>query len=175
MVQHNILKVKANCEPIAPIFAESKPKEAAKESSDRACGLVSKIIMSRKTNFRLTSNLWTKAGLTNGAEGTVHSIIYGPNTKPPALPIAIIGIFPGYIGPSYLPDVLKAVPICPVKRDWCSNKIHCSRTMLPMILGYALSIHKLQGATCGNVILNPGSKEFASGLLLVGATRTKTF
>jgi ATP-dependent exoDNAse (exonuclease V) alpha subunit len=44
-----------------------------------------------------------------------------------------------------------------------------------MILGYALSIHKLQGSTCDRVILNPGPKEFAAGLLLVGATRTKTF
>ncbi len=47
--------------------------------------------------------------------------------------------------------------------------------MLPLILGYALLIHKLQGSTCERVILNPGKKEFASGLLLVGATRTKSF
>ena len=47
--------------------------------------------------------------------------------------------------------------------------------MLPIILGYALSIHKLQGSTCDKVIFNPGEKEFASGLLLVGATRTKTY
>src|SRR5260221_14556869 len=47
--------------------------------------------------------------------------------------------------------------------------------MLPIILGYALSIHKLQGSTCRLVILNPGQTEFASGLLLVGATRTKTY
>ena len=47
--------------------------------------------------------------------------------------------------------------------------------MLPIILGYALSIHKLQGTTCDKVILNPGEKEFASGLLLVGASRTKTY
>jgi ATP-dependent exoDNAse (exonuclease V) alpha subunit len=47
--------------------------------------------------------------------------------------------------------------------------------MLLMILGYAMSIHRLQGNTMGKVILNPGKTEFALGLLLVGATRTKTF
>ena len=47
--------------------------------------------------------------------------------------------------------------------------------MLPLILGYALSIHKLQGSTCNRVILNPGDREFALGILLVGATRTKCF
>ena len=56
-----------------------------------------------------------------------------------------------------------------------SNNVHCTRLMLPIILGHALSIHKLQGSTCEKVILNPGEKEFASGLLLVGATRTKTY
>ena len=47
--------------------------------------------------------------------------------------------------------------------------------MLPLILGYALSIHKLQRSTCERVILNLGKKEFALGLLLVVATRTKSF
>ena len=47
--------------------------------------------------------------------------------------------------------------------------------MLPMILGYALSIHKLQGATIDKVILNAGPKEFALGLLFVGASRVKSF
>jgi ATP-dependent DNA helicase PIF1 len=179
MVQHNIAKVKDTGNPIAPIFASNSSKEAARDSSDRACGLVSKIILSRGAVFRLTSNLWTEAGLTNGAVGVVHSIIYAENTSPPALPVAIIATFQDYIGPSLVPDAPpgtpKLVPICPVKRDWFSNKTHCSRTMLPMILGYALSIHKLQGSTCEKVILNPGLTEFAAGLLLVGATRTKSF
>ena len=175
MVDHNIRKVKENGEPVAPIFAETSPKGITKESSERACGLVDKIILSRKTVFRLTSNLWTKAGLTNGAVGVVHSIIYEQNVKPPSLPIAIIATFEDYIGPSYLPHIPRSVPICPVKRDWMTNKVHCSRVMLPIILGYALSIHKLQGTTCDKVILNPGEKEFASGLLLVGASRTKTY
>jgi hypothetical protein len=175
MVQHNIMKVKSNNEPVAPIFAVSSPKEACKESSERASGLNTKIILSRKTVFRLTSNLWTNVGLTNGSIGTVYAIIYAQGEVPPALPVAIIGIFQDYTGPPYLKDVPKSVPIVPVRREWFSNKIHCTRTMLPLILGYALSIHKLQGSTCERVILNPGKKEFASGLLLVGATRTKSF
>ncbi|KAL8594719.1 hypothetical protein ACOMHN_051665 [Nucella lapillus] len=73
---------------------------------------------------------------------------------------------------SYVP---KSVPICPVQRTWISNKIHCSRTMLPIILGYALSIHKLQGSTLDKVILNASLKEFALGLLFVGASRVKRF
>ncbi|XP_070201319.1 ubiquitin carboxyl-terminal hydrolase 50-like [Littorina saxatilis] len=47
--------------------------------------------------------------------------------------------------------------------------------MLPMILGYALSIHRLQGATLEKVVLNAGPKEFALGLLFVGVSRVKQF
>ena len=47
--------------------------------------------------------------------------------------------------------------------------------MLPIILGYALSIHKLQGNTSDRLILNAGEREFAAGLLLVDCTGTKTF
>jgi hypothetical protein len=105
----------------------------------------------------------------------VYAIIYAQGEVPPALPVAIIGIFQDYTGPPYLKDVPKSVPIVPVRREWFSNKIHCTRTMLPLILGYALLIHKLQGSTCERVILNPGKREFAPVLLLVGATRTKSF
>jgi hypothetical protein len=124
----------------------------------------------------LTSNLWTAAGLTNGAKGKVFKIIYAEGSKPPALPLAIICIFDKYNGPPWRDDLPRtAIPICPVSSRWFSHKTDCTRIMLPMILGYALSIHKLQGDTVEKVILNPGDKEFALGLLLVGATRTKTF
>ena len=175
MVKHNVMKVKANGMPIAPVTAVSTPKEACNMSSEQSSGLLSKIIISKNTSFRLTANLWTRAGLTNGAAGKIHYIIYKEGAQPPALPVAIVATFQDYIGPSYLTDLPNSVPIIPYRREWFSNKIRCTRTMLPIILGYALSIHKLQGATCDHIILNPGKKEFASGLLLVGATRTKCF
>ena len=175
MVAHNVQKVKATGHPVAPISALSRPARAATENSDRSCNLLSKIILSRESTVRLTANLWTSAGLTNGAVGVVKYILYRRGCRPPALPSAVIVSFDNYIGPSFLPGVPRSVPIVPVQRDWYDHKVHCQREMLPLILGYALSIHKLQGSTCDRVILNPGEVEFATGLLLVGATRTKTF
>ncbi|KAL8588281.1 hypothetical protein ACOMHN_049309 [Nucella lapillus] len=85
-VRHNIEKVKANNQPIALIKAESKPKgEANKTSAERDSGLTSVITLSKDTVFRLSCNLWTEAGLTNGAVGNVYDIVYAPNTKPPEL------------------------------------------------------------------------------------------
>ena len=171
-VEHNIAKVRSLGEDIAPIFAENSP--GAKDlPPDQAGNLLPNIILSKRTVFRLTANLWTEAGLTNGAVGEVHSIIYKEGTKPPALPVGIIGIFQDYIGPPFLEDVPKSVPVVPMRKEFAIGKKRHWRKMLPIILGYALSIHKLQGATCERVILNPGDKEFSLGLMLVGASRTK--
>lgn len=63
----------------------------------------------------------------------------------------------------------KSVVISQVQRQWQNHGTHT------LILGYALTIHKLQGATCDKVILNLGPKEFALELLLVVATSTKTY
>ena len=170
MESFNIQRIKAISTPIAPLTAKGdKTAEAEKES-----GLLSHLLVCKGMKFRLTSNLWTAAGLVNGSIGYIHSIIYDKKEKPSQLPKAIIATFPGYIGPSYL-GIENAVPIVPVRRTWISKGNERSCTQLPIIPGYALTIHKLQGGTEQLVILNAGPTEYAAGLLLVGATRTKHF
>ena len=57
----------------------------------------------------LTSNLWTDAGLVNGAMGTVQAICYRSG-GPPSLPVAVMVKFDKYRGPT-LHD--GSVPIVP--------------------------------------------------------------
>ena len=97
-------KTKAVGEAIAPIFANNTG-EGGRESADRDSGLVSNIILCRKCLFRLTSNLWTSAGLTSGAIGVVHSITHKSGLQPPSLPDAIIATFDDYIGPVWWDDI----------------------------------------------------------------------
>lgn len=111
----------------------------------------------------------------NGTPGTVLAIIYPRNVLPPELPTAVICIFPTYTGPPYLQNVPHSVPIIPIVRKWQKGTTTCTRTGLPLILGTALSIHRLQGKTCDKIILNPGPKEFSQGLLFTGASRVKSF
>ena len=157
------------------IHAESNCSAGKKAPSNKACGILSELVVSKDSAVRLTSNFWTKAGLTNGAKGIVKGIIYAPNTKPPALPICLIVAFDKYYGPSFIESIPNSVPICPVRREWYSQKKLLSRSMVPLILGYALSIHKLQGETLDKVILNIGDREFQAGLSLVGASRVRSF
>ena len=74
MIKHNIDKVKANMQPIAPIVAECNCAVAKSQSADQAAGLPMKTIISKNTDFRLTSKLWTEAGQTNGSEGVINYI-----------------------------------------------------------------------------------------------------
>ena len=56
-----------------------------------------------------------------------------------------------------------------------SQNIKLTHRMLSTILGYALSIHKLQGNTSDRLSLKVGENEFAARFLLVGCMWTKTF
>ena len=118
LFQYNVARIKALGEPIAPIEAENDCSEAKGVNGDNNSGLPSNLLLCRGAKIRLTSNLWQSCGLVNGSVGFIHSIIYnkgeGPTTKC-QMPRAIIATFEGYIGPSYLPDVPKAVPIIPGK------------------------------------------------------------
>ena len=60
------------------------------------------------------------------------------------LPRAILVTFEGYIGPTFpnKDNIQKLVPIVPVTHSWKQNRKRMARTMLPVILGYALTIHK---------------------------------
>ena len=56
-----------------------------------------------------------------------------------------------------------------------SQNMKLTHRMLSTILGYALSIHKLQGNTSNRLSLKVGENEFAARFLLVGCMWTKTF
>ena len=57
MIKHNIDKVKANMQPIAPNVADCNCAAAKSHSADQAAGLPMKTIISKNANFRMTSKL----------------------------------------------------------------------------------------------------------------------
>ena len=144
MHSHNVARVRKLGNDIAPILANSSPREARGELNDKEASLPHKIILCEGAKIRLTDNIWQEAGLTNGAVGHVYKIIYGPGESPPMLPRAILVTFDGYIGPTFpsKDKIQKLVPIVPVTHKWKKKKTMMERTALPVILGYALTIHK---------------------------------
>ena len=125
--KHNILKMKALEDPIAPIKAVNNCNEAKSADQSDAGGLPKNIIACKGAKMRITRNLWREAGLTNGAECIVKYLIYSDGLKPPQLPSVVLVQVPQYRGPSFLPDQDKIVPIPLVTHRWYSrHKIECT-------------------------------------------------
>lgn len=77
-------------QPIALIHARHSTEEARKIPPEEMSGLQPAICIAKGARVMLTMNLWTDAGLCNGATGTIIHIIYAANECPPALPLAVV-------------------------------------------------------------------------------------
>ncbi len=169
VVQYNVAKLEASGKPIATIKAVHTGANAAKASSDDASGLEAVICLAKSARVMLTSNLWVEVGLVNGAMGTIEAICYR-NGGPPDLPLALMIKFDHYSGPT-LHD--GTVPITPLRRTWSNSGVQCSRLQLPLKLAWAVTIHKSQGLTLTNVVVDVGKKEFSCGLTYVACSRVR--
>jgi ATP-dependent DNA helicase PIF1 len=122
----------------------------------------------------LTKNVWQIKGLYNGALGTVKAILYAEGAKPPELPRCVLVEFDDYVGPSIIPGE-KIVPIIPaaVPFDSRSGK-QGSRQQLPLVLGWATTIHKSQGLTLDRALVDVGVSEINPGATYVACSRVRT-
>ena len=124
----------------------------------------------------LTRNVWQAKGLYNGAIGTVRGLLFNENIRPPSQPICVLVEFDKYCGPAMTLQNRDLVPIVPetVAFDPRCGKSG-SRRQLPLVIGWAVTIHKSQGLTLKRAILGLGSREFASGISYVGSSRVRSY
>ena len=169
VVEHNVTQLRASNQPIATIKAVHTGANASKAPADDAGGLEAVICLARSARVMLTSNFWVDVGLVNGAMGTIHAICYRSG-GPPDLPISVMVHFDNYSGPTLHNGT---VPITPLRRTWSSSGGHCSRLQLPLKLAWAVTIHKSQGLTLDNVVIDVGKREFSSGLTFVACSRVR--
>ena len=169
VVEHNISKLKDCGQSIASIKAVHTGANAAKASSDDAGSLEAVVCLAKSARVMLTSNLWVKVGLVNGAMGIIEAICY-KSGGPPDLPLAVMVKFDHYSGPT-LQD--GTVPITPLRRTWSNSGVQCSRLQLPLKLAWTITIHKSQGLTLNKVVIDVGKKEFSCGLTFVACSRVR--
>ena len=85
-------------QPVAKIHAvHTGGREAKRANSDVAKGLEAKLLLTKRSRVILTANLWTEAGLVNGAIGTIEDILFG-GQGPPSLPVVVFIRFDIYKG-----------------------------------------------------------------------------
>src|SRR5579859_1517778 len=123
----------------------------------------------------LTKNVWQSKGLYNGALGTVWGLVFRENAAPPSQPYCIFVEFDDYQGPS----AVEGRRIVPIVTETIQFDARCgksgSRQQFPLVLGWAITIHKSQGLTLKRVILGIGNTENQIGLTYVGCSRVKSW
>ncbi|EFZ04536.1 ATP-dependent DNA helicase PIF1 [Metarhizium robertsii ARSEF 23] len=136
--------------PVIQVKAKNVGPSAAAAPDDKARNLAKQIPICIGACLMLTSNLWQPVGLCNGARGTVYDIGWAPGANPVQEPCVIMTEFDKYSGPVFLTtaDDRQTVPI----RDFLIGATHCTRTQFPLIVCYAITVHKSQSIT-ENVIV----------------------
>ncbi|EED13562.1 conserved hypothetical protein [Talaromyces stipitatus ATCC 10500] len=162
--------------PVICIIATHQGLNAEKASSDEAGNLHAELDLSIGCRIMLLENIWTDYGLVNGAFGTVLDVVWeAGTTNPRQTPLLLLLVhFDSYDGPDCcLVDNKTAVPIFQSRRDFSTSNITCSRTQFPIIVAYAMTVHKAQGITVDQAVLNITNRDFALGLTYVALSRVK--
>ena len=112
----------------------------------------------------LTVNLWTEAGLVNGARGIIDAILKPEHQSKTRV---LMVDFPKYRGPPLSSAAPTVVPITHIRTP--------RFTGVPLTLAWAITIHKAQGMTMERVTIDLGQREFATGMTFVALSHAKRF
>ena len=66
------------------------------------------------------------------------------------------------------------MPIGPTEFKWIANNQDCKRIQFPLLVAFAITIHKAQGLTLDKVVIDIGENERNLGLAYVALSRVKT-
>jgi ATP-dependent exoDNAse (exonuclease V) alpha subunit len=116
------------------------------------------------SDVMMTINLWTEAGLVNGACGTVVGILKPDDARKARI---LMVDFPRYRGPVLDTRFPTVVPVTQVSSRQLKG--------IPLTLSWAITIHKSQGMTLDRVTVDLGDSEYSSGLTFVALSRAKSF
>ncbi|EFZ04210.2 ATP-dependent DNA helicase PIF1 [Metarhizium robertsii ARSEF 23] len=114
------------------------------------------------------------AGLVNGAQGTVYDIAWSTGADPYKDPPAVIMVdFDSYDGPSYLTtnEGRTICPIFPVTRDFLVGNETCAHTQFPLIVAFAITVHKCQSLTKDQIVTDLSTRDFQAGISYVAVSR----
>lgn len=171
---YNELQLRKLEKPVAFIHAKHNNITASRSSPDDAQGLESLLWLSKGCRVMLTQNLWTSAGLCNGTLGTVADVIYkrdGFDNHLYDFPLCVMVKFDNYQGPALYDGLL---PVEPQTISFKKTGVSCTRKQFPLRVAYAITIHKSQGITLDNAVVDIGKSEFGLGLTYVAFSRVKT-
>ncbi|KID59396.1 ATP-dependent DNA helicase PIF1, partial [Metarhizium hybridum] len=169
---HNHQRLRDCEQPILRIKSTHTGRGAEGANDDEADGLDPQLCMCLGARVMLTENIWVENGLVNGSMGTVRDVVWNEGQDPTKdMPTAIMVEVDDYDSPKFTST--NYIPIFPVTRRFEYKKSDCSRTNFPLRPAYAITVHKAQGLTLKQVVLNLERKDHVPGLSYVAISRVK--
>jgi hypothetical protein len=117
-------------------------------------------------------------GVSNRFVVRIECIVWDAGVDDPLKqpPRALLVHFDQYTGPSlcHTDDGKPVIPILRSSREFYYSNAICSRTQFPITVAYAITVHKSQGMTVHQAVLNISRKDFSLGLSYVAVSRVRT-
>lgn len=177
--EYNFTHLEHLDQPVIQVLADNTGSGAFGVESRDAGNLHNSLPLCIGARVMLTDNIWTTAGLVNGASGHVYNIVWAPDVVDPRRepPFLLLVQVDKYDGPPCFPDDPtipdKVVPIFRVSRDFLKGNTACNRVQFPVTVSYAITVHKSQGMTLDKAVMDISGKDFQSGLTYVAVSRVK--
>ncbi|KAI3894970.1 hypothetical protein MKX03_027990, partial [Papaver bracteatum] len=172
---YNSEKLKKLGYPVAHAMSSNNCQTTEYASIDDAKGVQKIVLLSKESRVMLRKNICTQFGYVNGSTGTVVDVVYENDKNPPThMPIAIMERFDKYSGPQLYEDSnVNVIPIVPAITNWISSSgVTCQRKQFFLILCWPITVHKSQGLTLDQAVVDIGEKE-SLGLTFVALSRTR--
>ena len=134
-------------------------------------GLITKLHLAKNCRVMLRSNILVSYGLANGTIGTVRGIECSGQNQ---MPTCVYVEFDNYNGPKFPDNRSSLFPIVPITfQSMDSHNIPMFRTQLPLTLAYATTIHKSQGLSLNEAVIDLSSPEKQIGLAYTAFSRVR--
>jgi ATP-dependent exoDNAse (exonuclease V) alpha subunit len=170
----NYNRLAATNQPVKQLTAEHKGRNAVKATEEKADNLSTEIPICIRARIMLTINLWTEIRLVNGSIGLIQDLSWNNRRRTDQLLSVILIQFDDYSGPDFPGCEPGVIPVFPNTRQFKYKGITCSRTQFLLRLRYAITVHKSQGLTLLQAVMNLNQREHCLGLLYVAVSRVKT-
>lgn len=149
-----------------PRYLNKRARDVLKkneEDSSLTAGLENIITVNIGARVMLRRNIDVSKGLVNGSIGTIEDIIWDidENTKARKIKIKFNNKL------TYDLERVKT-------KFQIFNNVYVHREQFPICLAYAITIHKSQGLSLDNAIIDIGSSVFSRGQAYVALSRVKT-
>lgn len=159
-------------------YGQKPRKEYIPEDPNKTGGIPNQLKLGVGSRAMLRRNINVNQGLVNGAMGVIRRIdwpaLRRQQLEAGELPHAVFVEFDDSSITGNQPGIGVRIEPCTSEFDALRGKGKIERRMLPLILCWAVTVHKLQGTTLDRAVVDLSSHLFAKGQAYVALSRVRS-